>query len=238
MPSALRPFLLGLAVLSGLAFLGWRELTLTAAPAQISLLPAGGGTAALIRTDAGNYVLIGGGKRTDIFEETGKLIPFFRRHIALLVLTDYRSINAAVLRQVLRRFSVERVVVGTSEAKDAAAIVSILTEANVPLLQGVSGDRIDLGGGISLSLLATGKRTLPDVILRSPSVTVSFPGRLPLPDGIKSSSLKATIEAGSRTVFVIEDSKATETVPDVHNLAKEGVFATSLKAKESHLPPS
>jgi beta-lactamase superfamily II metal-dependent hydrolase len=235
---ALRPLLLGLAILSGLAFLGWRELTLSAAPAQISFLPAGGGTAALIRTNAGEFVLIGGGKKTDIFENTGKLIPFFRRKIALLVLTDYRTINAAVLRQMLTRFTVERAVIGASAAKDAQLLTSILTEAKIPILQGASGDRIDLGGGISLSLLATGKRTLPDVILRSASVTVSFPGRLILPDEIKSSSLKATIESGSGTVFVLEDAKATKAVPDVHNLAKEGVFTTSLETKERRLPSS
>jgi len=122
----------------------------------VTFLDVGQGDAVLIRSPAGHRILVDGGPSSEaISEALGRHLPFWDRHLDLVVLTHPDQDHLAGLVTVLERYDVDRALLPPT-ADDGPAYRAwreALDRERVPVDEAVAGQWIDLGGGAWLSVL-------------------------------------------------------------------------------------
>jgi len=143
----------------------------------VTFLDVGQGDAILIRSPAGHRILVDGGPSPDaISEALGRHLPFWDRHLDLVVLTHLHQDHVTGLVTVLDRYDVDQVLTPPT-ATDGWGIDRAWQEAldreHAAVSEPVAGQWIDLGGGARLSVLhpppeplATGEKDENSVVLK------------------------------------------------------------------------
>jgi len=149
---------LGLAGVAALAsvFVWLLVLSSPGGRLTVTFLDVGQGDAILIRSPAGHRILVDGGPSGDaISEALGRHLPFWDRHLDLVVLTHPDQDHLAGLVTVLERYDVDRTLVPPAVDNGPAyrAWREALEREHIPADEAVAGQGIDLGGGAWLSVL-------------------------------------------------------------------------------------
>jgi competence protein ComEC len=116
----------------------------------------GEGDAILIRSPAGHRILVDGGPSGDaITAALGRHLPFWDRHLDLVVLTHPHEDHVTGLVTVLERYDVDQALVPptTDDSPAYSAWREALDREHVPTTEAVADQWIDLGGGAWLSVL-------------------------------------------------------------------------------------
>jgi competence protein ComEC len=123
---------------------------------HVSFLDVGQGDAVLVQKGSRQILVDGGPSPQTIGLEMGERMPFWDRTIDLLVLTHPHDDHLAGLVEVLRRYRVERVLYppldGGSPLYDEW--LRLIEEKNVARTLAAAGQRIDLGDGVVIDVLA------------------------------------------------------------------------------------
>jgi len=123
---------------------------------SVTFLDVGQGDTILVRSPAGHRILVDGGPSAEaISEALGRQLPFWDRHLDLVVLTHPDQDHLAGLVTVLERYDVDRTLVPPAGDDGPAyrAWREALERERVPTSEAVAGQWIDLGGGAWLSVL-------------------------------------------------------------------------------------
>jgi len=130
-------FTIGLLLLINLIILGyWFVLfngNVLEDDLRVVFLNIGQGDAALIQTSQQN-VLVDGGPDKNIIYKLDKYIPFYNREIDLMILTHLDSDHLTGLVEVLKRYSVEKVIHNGLKNYDSIALEweKLILEKNIP----------------------------------------------------------------------------------------------------------
>ena len=149
---------LGIAIVLGLAtVLVW--LLILSSPGDrlsVTFLDVGQGDAILIRSPSGHNILIDGGPNgEEITAALGRHLPFWDRHLHLVVLTHPDQDHLAGLVTVLERYDVDQVLAPAlpDDSPASRAWQDAIAERDIPQRDAFAGQWLDLGGGASLSVL-------------------------------------------------------------------------------------
>ncbi len=114
---------------------------------HIVFLDVGQGDSALLTLADGKRILIDGGPDWSTLEKLGKYMPFFDRHIDMLILSHPNSDHMVSFPEVLRRYSVGALVTAGTiyDSGVYAATLSGASVHGVPLVTMHAGQKISLG---------------------------------------------------------------------------------------------
>ena len=120
-----------------------------------AFLDVGQGDSIFIEAPNGNQILIDGGPGKSTLREIGKLMPYYDRSIDMLIVTNPDKDHFAGFIDVLRRYHVEGVLLPGTISNTAAygEFEKIIKEKGVKKALARRGMNIDLGDGVSLSIL-------------------------------------------------------------------------------------
>jgi competence protein ComEC len=136
----------------------------------VTFLDVGEGDAILIGTPAGHRILVDGGPSGDaITAALGRHLPFWDRHLDLVVLTHLHQDHVTGLITVLERYDVDQVLAPAVPTDvwptDGWPVDRYWREAlerqHIPTTEPSAGQWIDLGGGAWLSVLHPPAEPLP-----------------------------------------------------------------------------
>lgn len=120
---------------------------------HVYFLDVGQGDAEFIQAPNGNQILVDGGPDNKIMQELSRVMPFYDHSIDLVILTHPHADHVTGLDAVLKRYQVGQILenfvsYNTPEYAEWNRLKSgfKVTEAKV-------GQKIDLGGGVSLAVL-------------------------------------------------------------------------------------
>ncbi|MDM8001055.1 MAG: DNA internalization-related competence protein ComEC/Rec2 [Dehalococcoidia bacterium] len=121
----------------------------------VSFLNVGQGDAILIKTPAGQQVLIDGGPNPDtICQQLGKKMPFWDKSLDMVVLTHSDDDHLVGLMGVLERYRVSRVLEsGYGEGPVYREWLRRVEEERIDWIVARAGQQIDLGQGIVLEVV-------------------------------------------------------------------------------------
>ncbi|WP_238613280.1 hypothetical protein [Candidatus Oscillochloris fontis] len=115
------------------------------------------GEALLIQTPSGRWVLIDGGSDpTLLATELGRLLPFWQRGLAALILTDPESSDLPGQVAALARYRPDLVLAPTdlSDSGRGGEWRRLVRDLRVPARALQAGTRLNLGAGVALQVLA------------------------------------------------------------------------------------
>ena len=130
-------FTIGILLLINLIVLGYWFILFEGNVSQGSLrvvfLNVGQGDAALIQTSQQN-ILVDGGPDKNIIYKLDQYIPFYNREIDLMILTHLDSDHLTGLVEVLKRYSVEKIINNGLKNYDSIALEweKLIQEKNIP----------------------------------------------------------------------------------------------------------
>jgi len=114
---------------------------------EIDYLDVGQGDSILIKTDAGQNILLDGGPDSRVMKRLGENLPWWDRTIDLMILTHPHSDHVGGLIHVLDRYAVKRILY-TGVVHDAPEYIEwleIIKEKNIPLKIIDHPQKINLG---------------------------------------------------------------------------------------------
>lgn len=143
-----------LAAPAGLSALALAVLWLGTTPAAqgrlvVTFLDVGQGSAVLVATPAGHRLLIDGGPSGEALASAlGRNLPFWQRHLDLVVLTSPRAGRLTGLIAALERYQVRSVLATPQEGPTVTYRVwrRAVAEEGLPYQVATAGLRLDLGG--------------------------------------------------------------------------------------------
>jgi competence protein ComEC len=149
---------LGIAIVLALAsVLVW--LVILGSPGDrlsVTFLDVGQGDAILIRSPSGHNILVDGGPSGEaITAALGRHLPFWDRHLHLVVLTHPDQDHLAGLVTVLERYDVDQVL-APALADDSATVRAwqeAIAAKDIPQREAFAGQWLDLGDGARLSVV-------------------------------------------------------------------------------------
>lgn len=122
----------------------------------VAFLDVGQGDALYIQSPSGHDMLIDGGREDGkVLAGLAAVMSAADRHIDVVVATHPDADHIGGLPEVLSRFSVGSIVVSGNMSKTgvAEAFERAAQEEGVPIVRGVRGTIIDLGGGVTFEVL-------------------------------------------------------------------------------------
>ena len=137
---------------------------------HVTFLDVGEGDAVLIETPSGRHVLVDGGPSpTRITAHLGKSLPFWDRSLAMVVLSDDSPDHLAGLVPVVERYRVERLL--QADIADCTRTLcerwrTTLAERQTVPIKPIAGTRVDLGDGVSLTVLHPPRNEGGAVVMR------------------------------------------------------------------------
>ncbi len=154
--------LLGLAVL-----VSYTAATMPDDDLRVSFLDVGQGDAVLIQKGSRQVLVDGGPSPQKIAEELGEQMPFWDRHIDLVILTHPDSDHLAGLVEVLRRYRVEQVLYPALDYDSPSydEWSRLISEKGIKSTVASAGQLIDLGDGVVIRIL----NPLPELVTGSES---------------------------------------------------------------------
>ena len=140
----------------------WRS-TATAGDGQlhVTFLEVGSADAVLIQTPEGRNVLINGGASTSkLSDELGRRLPFFTRKLDWLIIASTQENQLAALPRVIERYPPENVLwSGNMQASfSAQTLDKFFAEKVIPVSRAEVGQKLELGGGAFIEVLAAGPK--------------------------------------------------------------------------------
>lgn len=140
----------------------WRSAA-TAGDGQmhVTFLDVGSADAVLIQTPEGRNILINGGASTsELSDELGRRLPFFSRKLDWLVIASTQENQLAALPRVVERYPPDNVLwSGNVQASfSAQTLDKFFAEKGIPVSRAEAGQRLELGGGSFIEVLAAGPR--------------------------------------------------------------------------------
>jgi competence protein ComEC len=139
-----------------LVFLAGREWNLRPdGRLHLRFFDVGQGDSALVTLPSGRTVLIDGGPDWSTLEELGEVLPFFRRHIDLLVLSHPNLDHLTSFPEILKRYRVGSILfAGTDNPLPRYhAMMALAKQEGVTLTTVHAGQSMDLGDGATLEIL-------------------------------------------------------------------------------------
>jgi len=156
-PLAVLPTL-GIAIVLALAsVLVW--LVILDSPGDrlsVTFLDVGQGDAILIRSPSGHNILVDGGPNGEaITTALGRHLPFWDRHLHLVVLTHPDQDHLAGLVTVLERYDVDQVLAPAlaDDSPTVRAWQEAIAARDIPQREAFAGQWLDLGDGARLSVV-------------------------------------------------------------------------------------
>ncbi len=122
----------------------------------VAFLDVGQGDALYIRSPSGRDMLIDGGREDGkVLAGLASVMSAADRHIDVVVATHPDADHIGGLSEVLSRFSIGSIVVSgnVSTTGVAEAFERAVVKEGVPIVYGIRGTRIDLGGGVTFQVL-------------------------------------------------------------------------------------
>jgi len=125
-------------------------------PFSVTFLNVGQGDAELIKTSDHHIVLIDGGPDNKVLSKLGHALPWTTRTIDLVVLSHPHADHLVGLIEVLKRYQVRYILMsGVSyNTPEYQTWRSLIKQKNIPVLYAAAGQKIDLGSGAMLTVLA------------------------------------------------------------------------------------
>jgi competence protein ComEC len=122
---------------------------------EVSFLDVGQGDAVLVRTPAGQQILIDGGPNPDtVCQQLGKKLPFWDKSLDMVVLTHSHDDHLVGLMGVLQRYKVGLVLEsGFGEGSVYREWLAEIEEKKIDWTIARAGQEIDLGEGIRLEVV-------------------------------------------------------------------------------------
>ena len=146
-----------------LGFLGTAVLALALAyistpsgALEVHFLDIGQGDAIFIETPSGRQILIDGGRPdSPILQRLSKYMPFYDRHIDIVVATHMDADHIGGLVDVLENFEVDMVLVSTSEANSPLSqkFWQVIEDKNIAVIKTETGDLFKLDTDIEMRTL-------------------------------------------------------------------------------------
>ncbi len=138
-------FLLG--VIFGLIALAVFLFTKPDGKLHIVFCDVGQGDAAYIRTPDGKDMLIDGGPDTSVLACLGRHMPFWDRHINIVVVTHPQKDHAGGIDDVVTRYKVDHLILGPegTDILDYVALRQVMRMRNIPTTLLYAGDTFSLG---------------------------------------------------------------------------------------------
>ncbi len=105
--------------------------------AHLSILNIGQGDSILLTTPQGHRILIDGGPDLTTLEELGRHLPFFDRHIDLLVLSHPHIDHIASFPPILERYQVDAVLMNNTQygSPRYQHFLSLLRTEHIPVME-------------------------------------------------------------------------------------------------------
>lgn len=146
------------------ALLAWgAALALPDGKLHVTFFDVGDGDAVLIETPRGQQILVNGGPvPSRVLAQLGQRLPFWDRRLDLAALTSMEDKHLLGLVSVLQRYRVDGVLQSSAECNSATCTTwqeTLQGKALSPQIVPV-GTQIDLGDGVSLSVLHAESLTL------------------------------------------------------------------------------
>ncbi len=216
----------GLAIAAGIVW--WAALDQPDGRLVVTMLDVGQGDAILVETPAGQHLLIDGGADGQrLMEELGERLPFWERSLDLVVLTHPQEDHLAGLVETLGRYEVTQVLATArdSESPTYEAWQTQIRRQGITLTTARPGQRIDLGDGAVLRVLAPGDRALGASNANDSSLVVR------LEYGDASFLLPGDVEAPGEEALLSSDSSLNATVLKVpHHGSRTSTTPAFLRA--------
>ncbi len=120
-----------------------------------AVLDIGQGDALFIESPTGTQVLVDGGPDRNLMKEITGVMPWYDRHIDMLVVTNPDQDHYSGFIPLLDKYSVDVVLEpGTFNKNLAYAVLeNKITEKKIPKVTALRGQTVDLGGGAYLQIL-------------------------------------------------------------------------------------
>ena len=159
--------LLCVALFSGIAVLKSPLL-------QIAFLNVGQGNAILITSPLGNSMLIDGGPDQSILQALGRVLPFYKRSIDVVLATSQKSSDVGGLPFIFERFNVGAFVDSELDSKTTTyrTLVDDVNSKNIPRITANIGNQINLGGGVSFLILSSGAEVTGKILYGATSISI------------------------------------------------------------------
>lgn len=81
---------------------------------QVIFLDVGQGDSALVSTAGGQIILIDGGPDDLVLRRLGEVLPFYQRHIDLIIVSHYHDDHITGLVNIIKRFRVNKIIYAPS----------------------------------------------------------------------------------------------------------------------------
>lgn len=168
---------------------------------HVHFLDVGQGDATLIVTPSGKQILVDGGPDTSTLEHLGRYMPFFDRTIDVLVLTHPNADHLMALPEILRRYSIDSVLLSGNDyglGRYEAIIDEILSQ-NIPVVLADRVKQIDMGDGVVLDVVWPNKEVVAELDVNNASVVFRVLHKeesILLPGDIELLAEKAILQSG------------------------------------------
>jgi len=155
MSQTLRTRLLITGSLAVILLLVARESLFFNGKASVYFLDVGQGDATLVVTPSGKQILIDGGPNMGTLEYLGSHMPFFDRNIELMIITHPDADHITALAEVLRRYSIDRVLLSgvpheSARYKELLDMIALHETTAIPADPGMT---INMGDGLQIDVL-------------------------------------------------------------------------------------
>lgn len=124
---------------------------------HVTFLDVGDGDAILVETPTGRRVLIDGGPSPSrLGDALGRRLPIWNRHIDWVVIASPGEAHVAAIADVLGRYPVRSALVAGEASQKAGyrSMLEALLANDVPITSAQAGQRLSLGNGALLEVLA------------------------------------------------------------------------------------
>ena len=120
-----------------------------------AVLNIGQGDSLFIESPTGAQVLVDGGPNNNLMKEISTVLPWYDRHIDMLVVTNPDKDHYEGFIPLMKKYSVDVVLEpGTKSPTDTyATLEKEISDKKIPRVYARRGQRIDLGGGAYLQIL-------------------------------------------------------------------------------------
>ena len=122
---------------------------------KVDFFDVGQGKAVFIEERGGSQILIDGGPDSSVLERLSGVMPFYDREIDLLILTHPDADHLAGLIEVLKRYSIGKIIeTGIADpSADYQQWQRLIKEKNIPLVYALAGQKIKIGDNFVLEIL-------------------------------------------------------------------------------------
>lgn len=199
---------------------------------HISFFDVGQGDSALIKTPSGRTILIDGGPDWSTLEAVGGTLPFFSRHIDVLILSHANLDHLASFPEILKRYRVQQLLVSiaTIDSPWFRKMIDATKSANTELRVIRAGDTMTLDRKLSVDVLWPPEKLDPSLVKELNNTSLV----LRVHDERRSALFTGDIES------IVEDVLLRAKVPlrsDILKVAHHGSKTSSTEAFLSAVKP-